>query len=487
MKSIWLNNNQILWVIMSISKIRNSIISNNLISRGFSELSDIQNKILDIYQNKKDLLVTSQTGSGKTIAYFFSIQDEISLKNIKENSSPSVLIIAPTRELAIQVYEEALWVFKGEDINIITTIGGMDIKKERKNLLTKFSLIIGTPGRINDHLRKNKLILSNITTVILDEADEILDLGFKEDLNSILSKITKTSRILMFSATLPKKIVELANKYQKKPIKINVDNKLSQHKDISYDAYYLNNRDIENFTFNLIRYYSNKTIIVFCSTRNEVTRFHSRLHNRGVNAVALSGALKQEERFKALQSIKNGSSRVCIATDVASRGIDIIDLDIVIHANLPRNSETLIHRSGRTGRAGKHGLGIILFSPNSINTYKRIIEHAKIVPKLRKNLSKKLIEDNENAEFLEKISSISKSKIEDKLINELTENYSLSDLAKSLVSLYKSNLAPIEDIENLDFRSKKDYKKDKFNFSKSNDKNSNFKRKKRRRKKTKSN
>ena len=472
---------------MSISKIRNSIISNNLISRGFSELSDIQNKILDIYQNKKDLLVTSQTGSGKTIAYFFSIQDEISLKNIKENSSPSVLIIAPTRELAIQVYEEALWVFKGEDINIITTIGGMDIKKERKNLLTKFSLIIGTPGRINDHLRKNKLILSNITTVILDEADEILDLGFKEDLNSILSKISKTSRILMFSATLPKKIVELANKYQKKPIKINVDNKLSQHKDISYDAYYLNNRDIENFTFNLIRYYSNKTIIVFCSTRNEVTRFHSRLHNRGVNAVALSGALKQEERFKALQSIKNGSSRVCIATDVASRGIDIIDLDIVIHANLPRNSETLIHRSGRTGRAGKHGLSIILFSPNSINTYKRIIEHAKIVPKLRKNLSKKLIEDNENAEFLEKISSISKSKIEDKLINELTENYSLSDLAKSLVSLYKSNLAPIEDIENLDFRSKKDYKKDKFNFSKSNDKNSNFKRKKRRRKKTKSN
>ena len=472
---------------MSISKIRNSIISNNLISRGFSELSDIQNKILDIYQNKKDLLVTSQTGSGKTIAYFFSIQDEISLKNIKENSSPSVLIIAPTRELAIQVYEEALWVFKGEDINIITTIGGMDIKKERKKLLTKFSLIIGTPGRINDHLRKNKLILSNITTVILDEADEILDLGFKEDLNSILSKITKSSRILMFSATLPKKIVELANKYQKKPIKINVDNKLSQHKDISYDAYYLNNRDIENFTFNLIRYYSNKTIIVFCSTRNEVTRFHSRLHNRGINAVALSGALKQEERFKALQSIKNGSSRVCIATDVASRGIDIIDLDIVIHANLPRNSETLIHRSGRTGRAGKHGLSIILFSPNSINTYKRIIEHAKIFPKLRKNLSKKLIEDNENAEFLEKISSISNSKIEDKLINELTENYSLSDLAKSLVSLYKSNLAPIEDIENLDVRSKKDYKKDKFNFSKSNDKNSNFKRKKRRRKKTKSN
>ena len=466
---------------MSISKIKNSFISNNLLSRGFTELSDIQNKILDVYQNKKDLLVTSQTGSGKTIAYFLSIQDEISLNKVKEKSSPSVLIIAPTRELAIQVYEEALWVFKSEKINVVTTIGGMDIKKERKNLLTKFSLLIGTPGRINDHLRKNKLILSNITTVILDEADEILDLGFKEDLNSILSKISKSTRVSMFSATLPKKIIELANKYQKKPIKINIDNKLSQHKNISYDAYYLNSRDIENFTFNLIRYYSNKTIIVFCSTRNEVTRFHSRLHNRGVNAVALSGALKQEERFKALQSIKNGSCKVCIATDVASRGIDIIDLDIVIHSNLPRNSETLIHRSGRTGRAGKHGLSIILFSPNSIKTYYRIIEHAKIVPKLRKNLSKKIIEDNENAQFLNKVSSISKSKIEDKLINELMENYSLSDLAKTLVFLYKSNLVPIEDIENLDLSPKKEFKKDKFNSSKS-DNNSNFKRKKRRRK-----
>ena len=427
--------------------------------------------------------MTSQTGSGKTIAYFLSIQDEISLKKVKEKSSPSVLIIAPTRELAIQVYEEALWVFKSENINVVTTIGGMDIKKERINLLTKFSLLIGTPGRINDHLRKNKIILLNITTVILDEADEILDLGFKEDLNSVLSKISKSTRISMFSATLPKKIIELANKYQKKPIKINIDNKLSQHKDISYDAYYLNSRDIENFTFNLIRYYSNKTIIVFCSTRNEVTRFHSRLHNRGVNAVALSGALKQEERFKALQSIKNGSCKVCIATDVASRGIDIIDLDIVIHSNLPRNSETLIHRSGRTGRAGKHGLSIILFSPNSIKTYYRLIEHAKIVPKLRKNLSKKIIEDNENAQFLNKVSSISKSKIEDKLINELMENYSLSDLAKTLVSLYKSNLAPIEDIENLDLSPKKEFKKNKFNSSKSDNNNLNFKRKKRRRKK----
>ena len=465
---------------MLISKIKNSIISKNLINKGFTNLSDIQNKILDFSLNKKDLLVTSQTGSGKTIAYFLSIQNEISLKKIKESSSPSVLIVAPTRELAIQVYEEALWVFNGEDIEIITTIGGMDIKKERKKLLTKFSLLIGTPGRINDHLRKNKLILSNISTVILDEADEILDLGFKEDLNAILSKISKSTRISMFSATLPKKIVELANKYQKKPIKINIDNKLSPHKDISYDAYYLNNRDIEIFTFNLIRFYSNKTIIVFCSTRNDVTRFHSRLHNRGINAVALSGALKQEDRFKALQSLKNGSCRVCIATDVASRGIDIIDLDIVIHTNLPRSPDTLIHRSGRTGRAGKHGLSIILISPNNIKTYNRIIDQAKIVPKLKKNLSKKDIEDHENDQFLKKISSISENKLEDKLIYELVKNYSSKDLAKALVSFNKLKMAPIEEVENIVLSSKKKYEKDKFKFLKINVNKRNLNRKRKR-------
>ena len=466
---------------MSISNTKNSIISKNLINRGFTKLSDIQNKILDISENKKDLLVTSQTGSGKTIAYFLSIQNEISLKKVKESSSPNVLIVAPTRELAIQVYEEACWVFKGEDIEVRTTIGGMDIKRERKKLLTKFSLLIGTPGRINDHLRKNKLILSNISTVILDEADEILDLGFKEDLKLILSKISKSTRISMFSATLPKKIIELAKKYQKKPIKINIDNKLSPHKDISYDAYYLNNKDIENFTFNLIRFYSNKTIIVFCSTRNEVTRFHSRLHNRGINAVALSGALKQEDRFKALQSLKNGSCRICIATDVASRGIDIIDLDIVIHTNLPRSPDTLIHRSGRTGRAGKHGLSIILFSPNNIKTYNRIIDQAKIVPKLKKNLSKKNIEDHENDQFLKKISSLSKTKIEDKLIYELVKNYSSKDLAKALVSFNKLQMAPIEDVENIKLSSKKEFKKDK--FSKIKFDTQNFKRKRKRKNK----
>ena len=195
----------------------------------------------------------------------------------------------------------------------------------------------------------------------------------------------------------------------------------------------------------------------------------------------MSGALKQEDRFKALQSLKNGSCRICIATDVASRGIDIIDLDIVIHTNLPRSPDTLIHRSGRTGRAGKHGLSIILFSPNNIKTYNRIIDQAKIVPKLKKNLSKKNIEDHENDQFLKKISLLSKNKIEDKLIYELVKNYSSKDLAKALVSFNKLQMAPIEDVENIKLSSKKEFKKDK--FSKIKFDTQNFKRKRKRKNK----
>ena len=207
------------------------------------------------------------------------------------------------------------------------------------------------------------------------------------------------------------------------------------------------------------------------------------MHNRGINAVSLSGALKQEERFKALQSLKNGTCRICIATDVASRGIDIIDLDIVMHANLPRNSETLIHRSGRTGRAGKSGLSIILFSPNNIRSYNRIVDQSKISPKLKKNISRKQIEENENIQMFNEISVKSKSDVDNKLLDNLINNYSSKDLAKALISLYKYNFLPIEEIEDIDLDTKTSFKKEKFKSfkKKTNRKKINRKDKKKRR------
>ena len=247
---------------MSKINIQNENLKKAFLDKGFNNLTEIQNLVLNKKNLGKDLLVTSETGSGKTLAYCLGIEENILNKVLDQVSSPLGLIIAPTRELAVQVYQEAKSLYKEENIKVFTTIGGMDIKKERQNLSKKFHLLVGTPGRINDHLRRNNLNLKNLSVLVLDEADEILDLGFKDDLDRIINEIPKKTRTLMFSATLPKKVISLANKYQNKPIKIESINKNKPHADILYESYFLNKRDIENAIFNLVRYYDKKNIII---------------------------------------------------------------------------------------------------------------------------------------------------------------------------------------------------------------------------------
>ena len=190
----------------------NKVLNDNIIKKGFTKFTDVQNLVIDEKNVGRDLLVSSQTGSGKTLAYSLSISDEILISKGKDSSTPSGLIITPTRELALQVYQEIQWLFEKTDLTAVTSIGGMDINKERAKLKRKFNLLIGTPGRINDHLRKKYLNLSKLSVLVLDEADEMLDLGFKEDLDKIIQSSPEDSRKLLISATLPKKINTLANK-----------------------------------------------------------------------------------------------------------------------------------------------------------------------------------------------------------------------------------------------------------------------------------
>ena len=281
----------------------NKTLNHNINKKGFTKFTDVQNLVIDEKTVGRDLLVSSQTGSGKTLAYSLSISDEILISKGKDSSTPSGLIITPTRELALQVYQEIQWLFEKTGLTAVTSIGGMDINKERAKLKRKFNLLIGTPGRINDHLRKKYLNLSKLSVLVLDEADEMLDLGFKEDLDKIIQSSPEDSRKLLFSATLPKKIISLANKYQKNPKRIEVSNQNVPHKDISYESYFINKKDTENAIFNLLRFYDDKNILIFCSTRSSVTHIHSRLLNRGFGVVCLSGALNQSERFKALQAL----------------------------------------------------------------------------------------------------------------------------------------------------------------------------------------
>ena len=457
---------------MSKINIQNENLKKAFLDKGFNNLTEIQNLVLNKKNLGKDLLVTSETGSGKTLAYCLGIEENILNKVLDQVSSPLGLIIAPTRELAIQVYQEAKSLYKEENIKIVTTIGGMDIKKERQNLSKNFHLLVGTPGRINDHLRRNNLNLKNLSVLVLDEADEILDLGFKDDLDRIVNEIPIKARTLMFSATLPNKVISLANKYQNKPIKIESINKNKPHADILYESYFLNKRDIENAIFNLVRYYDKKNIIIFCATRTSVNHIYTRLQNRGVNTVSLSGALNQEERFKALQLMKNERCRICVATDVAARGIDLVNLDIVVHADLPRNSEGLLHRSGRTGRAGKKGTSILFFSPNEVNHYERLIAKAGVSPKIKKFFTRNDIENKDQDLILEGIIDNSEiDSFEEKLLEKIANKYSLKEVAKAYIKLFKNKLIPIEDVEEISLKPnefKKDFKKRKFNQSKTN-------------------
>ena len=252
------------------------------------------------------------------------------------------------------------------------------MRNERRVLERGAHIIVGTPGRLRDHIERNSLDVSQLKALVLDEADEMLDLGFKDDLEFILKTSPKDRPTLLFSATLPKTIINLAKNYQKNAVRISTQNEREQHHDIEYQAITIAPNDKENAIINILRFTDAKTALVFCGTRAMVNHMTSRFANRGFSVVALSGELSQEQRTHALSSIRSGRARICIATDVAARGIDIQDLQLVIHADLPKNHESLLHRSGRTGRAGKKGTSVLVVPYQSRRFIERLLERANI-------------------------------------------------------------------------------------------------------------
>jgi ATP-dependent RNA helicase DeaD len=239
----------------------------------------------------------------------------------------------------------------------------MDTRTERRALDRGAHIVVATPGRLCDHIKRGNINLSELRAVVLDEADEMLDLGFREDLEFILGEAPEDRRTLMFSATVPAAIAKLAKSYQRDAQRINTVGEAKQHQDIEYRALQVHPRDIENAIINVLRFYEAKNAIVFCNTRAAVARLTTRFTNRGFSVVALSGELTQSERTNALQALRDGRARVCIATDVAARGIDLPNLELVIHADLPTNADTLKHRSGRTGRAGRNACSMMRHGP----------------------------------------------------------------------------------------------------------------------------
>ncbi|KKL52798.1 hypothetical protein LCGC14_2281860, partial [marine sediment metagenome] len=292
--------------------------------------------------------------------------------------APLALVIAPTRELAFQVMRELSWLYAGAGATVISCVGGMDMRDERRALERGAHIVVATPGRLRDHIQRNSIDLSDIRAVVLDEADEMLDLGFREDLEFILGEAPETRRTLMFSATVPPAIAKMAGQFQKDARRLSVSAGAGQHSDIEYQALNVAQQDAENAIINLLRYHDAQNAIVFANTRAAVARLTARFSNRGFSVVSLSGELSQTERTHALQAMRDGRARVCVATDVAARGIDLPNLELVIHAELPSNAEGLLHRSGRTGRAGRKGISALIVPPKIRGKAERLLKWAKI-------------------------------------------------------------------------------------------------------------
>ncbi|MEN8896355.1 MAG: DEAD/DEAH box helicase [Yoonia sp.] len=333
-----------------------------LAKQGYDTLTPVQEACINPDLEGKDLLVSAQTGSGKTVGFGLAIGPTILAEDghFGPAGRPLALCIAPTRELALQVKRELQWLYAGAGVTMASCVGGMDMRDERRALDRGAHIVVATPGRLKDHVMRGSMDMSDIRAIVLDEADEMLDLGFREDLEFILGEAPETRRTLMFSATVPAAIAKLAKSYQKNAERVATVSKESQHTDIEYRALSVANHDIDAAIINTLRFYDAPNAIVFCNTRASVTRLTTRLSNRGFATVALSGELSQQERSHALQAMRDGRAKVCVATDVAARGIDLPNLELVIHAELPTNAETLLHRSGRTGRAGRKGVSALI-------------------------------------------------------------------------------------------------------------------------------
>ncbi|WP_397591741.1 DEAD/DEAH box helicase [Sphingorhabdus sp.] len=425
-----------------------SLLDEALTARGYTTLTPVQNAVIADEAIGRDLVVSAQTGSGKTVAFGLAMAPQILDGGIVSLArEPAALIIAPTRELALQVSRELMWLYGKAGVRIATCVGGMDASKERRTLNQGAQIVVGTPGRLRDHLERGALDLSALKVAILDEADEMLDMGFREELEEILNATPEGRRTLLFSATMPKPIVSLAKRYQRDALRISTVGEDRGHGDISYQVVTVAPPDIENAVVNLLRLHEAETAILFCATRENVRRLHASLTERGFNVVALSGEHSQSERNQALQALRDQRARVCVATDVAARGIDLPNLSLVVHVELPRDAEGLQHRSGRTGRAGRKGTAVLIVPYQRRKRVESMLRGAKIEADWIKVPTAADIRAKDHDRLLETLLTPVDVEDEDRALGaKLLETMSAEDIAAALVRVHRAKMPQAEDL-----------------------------------------
>ncbi len=421
-----------------------------LTERGYETATPVQAEVLRPEAAGRDLVVSAQTGSGKTVAFGLAMVPQLldDAGRIGFAQTPLALVVTPTRELALQVSRELEWLYARTGARVATCVGGMNPSAERKMLQSGPAIVVGTPGRLRDHFERGALNLANLAVAVLDEADEMLDMGFREELEAILDGTPEGRRTLLFSATMPRPIEALARRYQHDALRIATISEGGRgHGDIAYQAVTVSPPEIENAVVNLLRFHEAETAILFCATREKVRHLHATLQERGFAVVALSGEHSQSERNQALQALRDGRARVCVATDVAARGIDLPTLSLVVHVEIPRDAETLQHRSGRTGRAGRKGVAMLIVPFSARRRVEQMLGRAQINAEWQDVPDREAIATRDRERLLGKLLAPTEFDEADRdLARQLLAQRSPEDIAAMLVHAHRARMPEPEDL-----------------------------------------
>lgn len=405
---------------------------------GFEEMSPIQAKAIPLMLEGKDIVGQAQTGTGKTAAFGIPLLMRINPKV----RSLQAIVLCPTRELAIQVAEEIrkLGAFM-HGIKVLPVYGGQEISKQIRSLKAGVQVIIGTPGRVMDHMRRKTVRFDDISMVVLDEADEMLNMGFREDIETILSQIPKERQTVLFSATMPQPILEIAKTYQQNAEMIRVVKKELTVPKIEQYYYEVTQKNKEEVLSRLLDMYNPKLSLVFCNTKKQVDELTAALQGRGYFAEGLHGDMKQQQRDRVMNSFRNGKTEILVATDVAARGIDVENVEAVFNYDVPQDDEYYVHRIGRTGRAGREGRAFTLVVGREIYKLKDIMRYCKTKVKVQPIPSINDVTAVKADKILDRLTEIIRDEDLSKMIDLIEarvneEDYTTLDMAAAFLKMY---------------------------------------------------
>lgn len=391
---------------------------------GFEEASPIQAKAIPAMISGIDLIGQAQTGTGKTAAFGIPILEKVDPKLKKLQA----IVLCPTRELAIQVADEIRNLSRYmHGIKVLPIYGGQDIVKQIRSLKSGTQIVIGTPGRVMDHMRRKTMKMDFVHTVVLDEADEMLNMGFREDIEFVLSGVPEERQTVLFSATMPKPIMEITKKFQNNAKVIKVTKKELTVPNIEQYYYDVKPKKKEEVLSRLLDIYSPRLSVVFCNTKKQVDLLVNALLGRGYFAAGLHGDMKQEQRDRVMQGFRTGKTEILVATDVAARGIDVDEVEAVFNYDLPQDDEYYVHRIGRTGRAGREGRAFSFVSGKEVYKLKEIQRYCKTKIYAQKVPSLNDVANTKMENILDDVERVIEQEDLDMMINAIEERVNNSE------------------------------------------------------------